>query len=532
MPADLPCSIAQVYIKKIMDINRVLSDEEIRKLVPAHQESVMNALKTMRNPKNSMEELLKLMSGIVQQLERLVLSGKCGLQGSNMGIIKKCSNPSAVDNNNASSPSSPHPPCFDSPNPNSNQTDAINVNGAPEVKNPARGETFLLMLDRWRKLHSDFYNEKKGGFNITKIPDIHDAARYDCIHNSHISLVHLPDLYETSKTLADCVVPQEYGIDVDEKLLIGSKMCSALMEKIKYDLIITRSDNELDTQYRLDESHAEDLTIKSVGRQVRTRLYFTSESHLQTLMNVLRYPVDGVNQIVSREAKVACGRTEELCYLTSFVIRLYEDPNKYYDDTARFRVEVLFSPGIVQHPLQSEGNTQAKPLAILNKNLSCAQVEEMLESAIALAATESLHDAAHVHKERIDTLALDHGLQTQRLSQDRAKESMFLGSIQAKSVIPSVRQKSNWTGLQYGLHKISSNSGGLKFEGNVREDAPIAELSQHKKKKKMCQDDDIWTFEHKNSMVQLDLSLMTTLVIAAAAVGAGIAFLALRKRHS
>ncbi len=533
MTSDLSCSIAQAYIKKILDIDRVLTDEEILKFVPAQQQSVMNALKAIRIPKDGMEELLKLMSGIVQQLERLVLSGKCCLQSPNVGADSN-SSPSVMDNNNGSP--TPLPKCFESPNNNENQE--IDVNGlgsssqhaaAPAMKNPARGETLLLMLDRWRKLHKDFYNEKKGGFNITKIPDVHDAARYDCLHNSHLSLMHLPDLYEISKTLADCVVPQEYGIDVDEKLLIGSKMCSALMEKIKYDLIIARSDNELDTQYRLDESHAESLTIKSAGRQVRTRLYFTSESHLQTLMNVLRYPVGGLHQIVSPEAEEACDRTEELCYLTSFVIRLYENLNKYYDDPARFRVEVLFSPGIVQHPLRSEDNIKAKPLTVLNKNLSCAEVEEMLDAAIALAATESLHDAAHMYKECINTLALDKAPQTQRLSQDRAKESMFPGSTKAKSVTPrSGRQRSDWTLIRSSLRKISTNTNNMQFEAN--HDYLDTEPLQQKQKHHMCHDDDIWEVKRKNSFVGLDLPSIT-LIMAATAVGAGITFLALRKRY-
>lgn len=43
------------------------------------------------------------------------------------------------------------------------------------------------MFDRWRKLLKAFYNEKKNTFDISKVPDIYDSAKYDAIHNAQIA---------------------------------------------------------------------------------------------------------------------------------------------------------------------------------------------------------------------------------------------------------------------------------------------------------------------------------------------------------
>ena len=44
------------------------------------------------------------------------------------------------------------------------------------------------MFDRWRKLLKAFHNEKKKQYDISKIPDIYDSAKYDAIHNAHLPL--------------------------------------------------------------------------------------------------------------------------------------------------------------------------------------------------------------------------------------------------------------------------------------------------------------------------------------------------------
>ena len=41
-----------------------------------------------------------------------------------------------------------------------------------------------------------------------------------------------------------------------------------------------------------------------------------------------RFPISGHEAVVTEEAERMLSRTKELCYLTSFVIRLFEDAEK------------------------------------------------------------------------------------------------------------------------------------------------------------------------------------------------------------
>lgn len=45
-------------------------------------------------------------------------------------------------------------------------------------------ESIMLMFKRWQKLKVDFSENHK--YNISKIPDINDALKYDILHNSNV----------------------------------------------------------------------------------------------------------------------------------------------------------------------------------------------------------------------------------------------------------------------------------------------------------------------------------------------------------
>ena len=162
---------------------------------------------------------------------------------------------------------------------------------------------------------------------------MYDAAKYDAIHNVHLGLEGLDVLYEVAKELADCIVPNEYGTTASTKLRIGGTIANSLIGKLLSDLNNTREESfavengrlsatdmrrmsiskkgpilveddedqarreqeeaeeeqeELNTT-RLNLRHATAHGVHSPFRHVRTRLYFTSESHLHSLINVLQY---------------------------------------------------------------------------------------------------------------------------------------------------------------------------------------------------------------------------------------------------
>ncbi|KAG6741698.1 hypothetical protein POTOM_054975 [Populus tomentosa] len=274
---------------------------------------------------------------------------------------------------------------------------------------PCGSEGFLLMYARWKKLERDLYNERKLRFDITQIPDVYDSCKYDLLHNAHLNLEGLDELFKVSQLLADGVIPNEYGINPKQRLKIGSKIARRLLGKILIDLRNTREeaisvaelkcnedqqstskksekedtdyqlklsiknddvrrtsttsdismdqddDDDKETKYRLDPKYA---NVKTPGRHVRTRLYFTSESHIHSLMNVLRYcnldeSLQGEDSLVCQNALERLYKTKELDYMSYIVLRMFENTEVVaLEDPKRFRIEMTFSRGADLSPLE------------------------------------------------------------------------------------------------------------------------------------------------------------------------------------
>ncbi|XP_073943698.1 inositol hexakisphosphate and diphosphoinositol-pentakisphosphate kinase isoform X2 [Choristoneura fumiferana] len=208
------------------------------------------------------------------------------------------------------------------------------------------GETWELMGRRWGKIEKDFCT-KNHNYDISKIPDIYDCIKYDLQHNQHALQFDLAEeLYMYAKYLADIVIPQEYGLTMQEKLTIGQGICTPLLKKIRADLQRNIEESGEETVNRLNPRYSHG--VSSPGRHVRTRLYFTSESHVHSLLTVLRCGslLDVVKDEQWRRAMEYVSMVSELNYMSQIVVMLYEDPTKDPCSEERFHVELHFSPGV------------------------------------------------------------------------------------------------------------------------------------------------------------------------------------------
>jgi inositol-hexakisphosphate/diphosphoinositol-pentakisphosphate 1-kinase len=264
-------------------------------------------------------------------------------------------------------------------------------------------ESPFLMLYRWETLCRDFYSPDKDSYDLSKVPELHDMTRYDTLHNYHLPFQGtLYRLHHHADLFARCVVPQEYGINLREKQKISHMMCQELLQKISNDILIAQSGSHLDMHYLLDHSHAEDLDIRSLGRNVRTRLYFTSESHLYTLLNVLQYPLNEPisltpspavtpspsqslpqplptqppssppppSTIIDQNGLTFLENICELSYLTQITIRLFESSSKAKEDPEKYRCEISLSAGVVSDPC-SDKTGMVSDSYILNRHVRC-----------------------------------------------------------------------------------------------------------------------------------------------------------------
>uniref|UniRef100_A0A8D3BVW4 Inositol hexakisphosphate and diphosphoinositol-pentakisphosphate kinase n=1 Tax=Scophthalmus maximus TaxID=52904 RepID=A0A8D3BVW4_SCOMX len=274
-------------LHEILQKDRDFIDEDYDRLAPTSSDSLVNSMKIIQNPVATCDRVYALIQSLTSQ------------------IRKRMEDPKSAD------------------------------------LQLYHSETLELMLQRWSKLERDF-RMKNGRYDISKIPDIYDCVKYDVIHNATLGLEDTLELFRLSRALADIVIPQEYGINRVEKLDIAYAYCLPLVRKIQLDLQRTHEDESVNKLHPLYSRG-----VMSPGRHVRTRLYFTSESHVHSLLSIFRYGglLDEEKDQQWKRAMDYLSAVSELNYMTQIVIMLYEDNNKLTSEE-RFHVELHFSPGV------------------------------------------------------------------------------------------------------------------------------------------------------------------------------------------
>ena len=241
-------------------------------------------------------------------------------------------------------------------------------------------EKVILIFKRYTKLYQEFYNKKTDKYDIGKIPNIYDNIKYDIIHNKSIINQDGYKLFNIVNKLACFLMPLEYGINIEEKYNIGITLIKPLLTKIRNDLLFINNNKK--SEDILQENKYNDITQNE--RRVKTRLYFTSQSHLYALFNTIIY---GLNSFLVDDKKDInqIWKIFDLDYCSHIVFRLFENFNLKENDEKRYRIEIIISSGANKDPKLSdhEHMLSVNPWVVVNDHLTINDINKYFSFALA-----------------------------------------------------------------------------------------------------------------------------------------------------
>ncbi|KAG5189279.1 histidine phosphatase superfamily-domain-containing protein [Tribonema minus] len=297
-----------------------------------------------------------------------------------------------------------------------------NAGEADKADTTGGGETLRLALERWKKLWKNLRPPAKASptastpaaadansasapgsttsatssaaFNVSKVTDVHDACRYEAVNRGWArDWPGLQELAGLARALAQALVPLERGCG-SEGGLLSARTCAPLMRKLAAHVRTAVATADAD-QY----SGATAMQGLPGGWQggehtadehcpPRTRLYFTSESHMVALVQLLVRPPPGAPPLLDAPACRLLSETPELCYLSQVVFRLLEEVGGG-ESSERFRLECRFSPGAHGDPFGGRGGgVEVAPLRLLGAHISLDEFEHFIQAVELASDTE------------------------------------------------------------------------------------------------------------------------------------------------
>ncbi|KAG2013687.1 cortical actin cytoskeleton protein asp1 [Coprinopsis cinerea AmutBmut pab1-1] len=224
----------------------------------------------------------------------------------------------------------------------------------------------FLFRERWEKLFEDFCDVKQEKFDPSRVSELYDTIKYCALHhrtflfaifNEHGQTDFPPhqdrrihELYSRAKALFDLVAPQEYGIEPDEKEEIGVLTSLPLLRNVVSDLEAARNNGES-----------------------ACTLYFTKESHIHTLVNL----------VLLSGLPIANRRIPELDYASHITFELYERNHGRGKSDKEYSIKISLSEGahssnVLDSTLDARHSLNVQPKRKLTQHLPYSQVIEKL----------------------------------------------------------------------------------------------------------------------------------------------------------
>lgn len=229
------------------------------------------------------------------------------------------------------------------------------------------GDEPWLFREIWEKLFEDFCDVEQKKFDPSRVSELYDTIKYCALHHRaflfaifdehgcqgprtgpHDRKIH--ELYGRAKALFDLVAPQEYGIYPDEKEEIGVLTSLPLLRNVVSDLEAARNNGD------------SSLT-----------LYFTKESHIHTLVNL----------VLLSGLPIANRRIPELDYASHITFELYERNHGRGKSDKEYSIKLSLSEGahssnVLDSTLDARHSLNVQPRRKLTQHLPYSLVMEKL----------------------------------------------------------------------------------------------------------------------------------------------------------